>query len=210
MNTHNRVEPQFSLIVSLFQMAIAVGCVKAEVRSVYYESKGEVATFSLDHNAHYLGIAVFVRLQDGSLQFPKLYYYQGHHTPIGVRKVEKVGDLSRGTTKELRNLRLPLSNEIQSYLLYIRTSYPEEVEKQGVRRIVYKFTDWSYMEVPAKDVSPDKPIKIPPFAELKNLNPDQEKVLKELNEMYSEARKAREAEAAKPITDRSEVPWYGQ
>ena len=62
-----------TLIVSMAFMARS----SADERIAYYESKGELARYSIEsHDKLPLRIVIFVKLRDGSLYLPKLYYYQ--------------------------------------------------------------------------------------------------------------------------------------
>src|SRR5262245_36830486 len=55
----------------------------------YRETAGEVTRIKVQQVDSYLRVAVFVQLDDGTLQRAKIYSLQPHQTLIGTRRVEK-------------------------------------------------------------------------------------------------------------------------
>ncbi len=183
----------------------------ADERIAFYESKGELARYSIKSEDELsLRIVVFVKLRDGSLHLPKLYYYQGHKTPIGVRDVEKEGGLSIAAGKKFPGIILPVAKDIEKYILLVRTTFPVDSVKDGQSVKEWKFTDWSFVEVAALDVAKDKPIPIPSVEALSKRTADQEALFQKLMELYNAALKEEQERQRQPVTDRSKVPWYAR
>lgn len=176
----------------------------------YYESKGGVAKFSIKASDDVLDVVIVVRLRDGSLQLPKLYYYQGHQTLIGVRDVEKEGGLAIAAGKKLPGIKLPVSKDIEKYVLLVRTTFPVDSVKDGQAVKEWKFTDWSFIEVSANDVAKDKPIPIPSVEALSKRTAEQEGLFQELMKLYNAALKEEQERQRQPVTDRTKVPWYAR
>jgi hypothetical protein len=183
----------------------------ADERIAYYESKGEIARYSIkSHDELPLRIVIFVKLRDCSLHLPKLYFYQAHKTLIGVRKVEKEGGLSSAASKQFPSIWLPVAKDIEKYILLVRTTFPVDSEKDGQAVKEWKFTDWSFIEVSASDVTTGTPISVPSIKELSNRTEEQEKLYKELTETYDVVLKDVEEQMKQPVTERTKVPWYAR
>lgn len=179
-------------------------------RVSYYESEGGVDKYSLKLSDDSVEIVRFVKLLNGSLHLPKLYYKQGHQTMIGVRDVEKEGGLSIAAGKKYPGIMLPVAKDIDKYIFLVRTTFPVNSEKDGQAVKEWKFTDWSFIEVSASDVTTESPISIPSIKELSNRTEEQEKLFKKLIETYDVVLKDVEEQMKQPITDRSKVPWYAR
>lgn len=192
------------LAVSLFN---CIGCVKAEKPGVYRESLGEVAGFTAEPTDPAIRIATFARLQDGSIIHPYLYYYQITKSgPLGgTRTVEKTGRISRPIGRKLeakyRELHLPISNEIDSYLFLLCTIYTKEIEVMGVMEKIHRRHDWQLWEVSAKEVSPDKPIAFPGYKELqeRTLSEESEALRESLVDEYAKLSAAGRRKAFTPV-----------
>lgn len=180
-------------------------------RIAYYESKGELARYSIkSHDEFPLRIVIFVKLRDGSLHLPKLFYYQGHKTPIGVRDVEKEGGLSIAAGKKFPGIKLPVAKDIEKYVLLVRTTFPVNSEKGGQAVKEWKFTDWSFIEVAVQDVAKSDPIPVPSVETLSKRTAEQESLFQELMELYNAALKEEQERQRQPVADRSKVPWYAR
>jgi hypothetical protein len=176
----------------------------------YRESHKGVSVFPVKTSDNYLRIVTFVRLADSSIQRPRLYYYQTHHTVIGVKRVEKPGRLWSVVTKERNQLHLPVSDHISDYLFLISKPIVSEVEKDGVKKTVTEWTEWFVLEAPAEKVIQKKMITFPLFENLEqNAGGDQD-LLKQLRAEYAKAEAAGKAKMDTPVKSRSEVPWYAQ
>jgi hypothetical protein len=176
----------------------------------YYESKGGVAKFSIKASDDVLDVVRLVRLRDGALHLPKLYFYQGHQTLIGVRDVEKEGGLAIAAGKKLPRINLPVAENIEKYFLLVRTTFPVDSVKDGQAVKEWKFTDWSFIEVAAQDVAKDKPIPVPSVETLSKRTAEQEALFQELMELYNAALKEEHERQRQPVTDRTKVPWYAR
>ena len=179
-------------------------------RLSYYESKGGVVKFSLELSDDRVDIVKLVKLRDGSLHLPKLYYYQGHKTPIGFRKVEKEGGLSIAAGKKFSGIILPVAEDIEKYMLLVRTAYPVDSVKDGQAVKEWKFTDWIFVEVAAQDVAKDTPIPIPSVKTLSKRNAEQDVLFQELMELYNAALKEEQERQRQPVINRTKVPWYAR
>lgn len=197
-------------VCSLTLAPSAIPAIAADSLS-YYESKGDLEKLSLEsHDEFPLRIVIFVKLLDGSLHLPRLYFYQGHQTLIGVRDVEKEGGLSIAAGKKFPGINLPVAKDIEKYVLLVRTTFPVDSVKDGQAVKEWKFTDWSFIEVAARDVVKDKPIPIPPVETLSKRTAEQEALFQELMELYNAALEEEQERQRQPVTDRTKVPWYAR
>ena len=198
-----------TIVCSLTLMASASHAI-ADDGLAYYESKGGVAKFSIKASDDVLDVVRLVRLRDGALHLPKLYFYQGHQTLIGVRDVEKEGGLAIAAGKKLPRINLPVAENIEKYFLLVRTTFPVDSVKDGQAVKEWKFTDWSFIEVAAQDVAKDKPIPVPSVETLSKRTAEQEALFQELMELYNAALKEEHERQRQPVTDRTKVPWYAR
>ncbi len=199
------------VFVALIASMAFMGRSSADERIAYYESKGELARYSIEsHDELPLRIVIFVKRRDGSLHLPRLYYYQGHKTLLGVRDVEKEGGLSIAAGQKFPGINLPVAKDIEKYVLLVRTTFPVSSEKDGQAVKEWKFTDWSFIEVAASDVAKDKPIPIPSVETLSKRTAEQEALFQELMKLYNAALKEEQERQRQPVTDRTKVPWYAR
>ncbi len=198
-------------------VACDMGCSHADAPGVYRESQGTVAEFTAELTDRTLTIAVaFIKLQDGTVIHPKVYYYQVHKTLIGVRSVEKLGRLWRTFGRDrkptYRALHLPTSEEIATHLLLVRTSVLKEGRKRKAKfdKEDYEMGDWQLLEIEAKDLSPEKPLVIPAFEELtkRKLTKEQKELLADLVQRYDVLEAAAWKKAATPVKPGDKKPWW--
>ena len=143
---------------------------------------------------------------------PKLYYYQLRRILFRPRPVEEVGrvwtTIGRNAEPKYRVLHLPESEEIDTYLLLVRKHLPKRVEVDGELKTEYELSDWQLLELDAKDVSPDKPITIPPYEELakRELSAEQQDLLKDLIKKQDENEAAALKKASTPVPPKPLLP----
>jgi len=187
-------------------MAFNVGCSRANAPGVYRESQGKVAMFTTKPVDRVLRITRFVKLQDGTVIRPILYYYQLRRGFLfGFDRVEECGrtfrTVGRSGNSLSRSLYLPVSEEIATHVLLVQTSFPREIKKYGETRTRYIWADWQLIEIDAKDLSPEKPIAIPAYEELAKREQTKEKkeLLKDLVQRYDKVAVAARRRAANSV-----------
>jgi len=132
--------------------------------------------------------------------------------------VEKCGRTAKSTTKKKHNfIHLPYSEEIDTYILLVRTSfhkdsvpkYVDKTERDPLNKILgtktdYVWANWQLLEIPAKDISPEKPLVIPAYEELakRELTKEQKELLKDLVQRYEKVAAAARKRAATPVKPR--------
>jgi len=166
-----------------------LGCADTNTPGEYRESQGKVTKFTVELTDRALTIATpFIKLQDGSVIQPKMYYYQYHKTLIGVRQVEKGSRIFRSIGRDLdakyRAYYLPTSEEIVTYFFLVRTSVLKEGRKRKAKfeKADYEMGDWQLLEIEAKDLSPEKPLVIPSYK--RELTKEQKELLQDLVQRY--------------------------
>jgi len=184
--TNLRTNIRLKSIIYLVLLSQSTGCGRAENPGVFRESRGAVAAFSAEVTDPVIRVATFVRLKDGSVVFPHLYFYQLRKSGIlgGVRNVEKSGrtyySLSqKGNAKKSNLLQLPVSKEITEYLLLVRRSFHQDkvpkfvvsTERDPIKVMLgnkteYVWANWQLLTIPASEISPKKPIVFPSYEEL--------------------------------------------
>lgn len=197
----------FYIIVLFAALLQQIGCKEAGSRRVYRESDGEVAAFKTEPADPVLRVATFVRLRDGSVIHPRLYYYQIDKSGIlgGARRVEKPGRTFRSMGRELesksRKIYLPLSEEISSYLFLVSTNYSKDIEVMRSTETIYLRDDWQLLELATSDLSPTGPIVFPKYAELKEreLSGEREASRRELVKLYERAAKVARRKSSTPV-----------
>lgn len=198
------------LIAFFSLLVISTGCASAAQPDEYRESQNRVKNLTTDIADDYLRIVTFVRLADGSIQDPKLYYYQTHHTAFGVRKVEKPGRLWSNVTKTRKAIYLPVADDISAYLFLVSKPTVSNVVKDGVKKTMTDWSEWLLYEAPAKEVLDKKAVSFPPFEELIENAGEHEELAARLRQEYAKAEAAAKVRMNTPVKSRSEVPWYGQ
>jgi len=184
-----RNEAGTSMQISIvhFLTFMLMGCAHAETPGEYRESNGKVVKFVVKQSDPIHRITWFLKLKDGSVIRPEIYYYQTQFTLLGIQRVEESARTSQTTsTNKKKFIYLPYSEEIDTYLLLVRTPVPKEVEKDGKTETVYEQSALLLLEIPAKDVSPEKPLVFPSYEELssRELPKEQQKLLKDLVKRY--------------------------
>ena len=209
----NRLQ-KFMLYLTIQALVPTImGCSHAKLPGEYRESRGEVVKFDVMQTDPVLRVTWFVKLQDDTVIRPKLYYYQGHKTLIGVRQVEKSTRTSQTTTPERKRfLYLPTSEEIATYLLLIRTSVLKEGRERKIKfdKADYEMGDWRLLEIDAKDLTPEKPLVIPAYEELakRELTKEQKKLLEDLVQKYEVLLAAAKVKANTPVKSGDKRPWW--
>ncbi len=205
------------LATLVISMTFQLGCAKGGVSNEYRESRGEVDQFTVEVSDGAVRMAYFLRLRDDSVIYPYVLYYQFRKGFLGtsthVEKPQRVFEVySRRVEAKYRSLHLPRANEIKSYLFLIRTSVlkPGKVEKPLGKRdpADYQQGDWVLYEIPANEVSPDAPIRIPAYKELseRDMTEDQEKLLEDLVLQYDEQLARAYKKAGTPVPPRKYNP----
>lgn len=183
------------------------GCPQPDNAELYRESDGEVAAFTVEPKDPVIRVAAFVRLQDGSVIHPRLYYYQTDLSGIlgGARRVEKPGrtfrSIGRDFESKYRKLYLPLSEEIKTYLFLVSTNYPKDIEVMGSTETIYLRHDWQLWELAASNLSPTKPIVFPGYEELneRGISREREALRKQMVELYEKAAAAARRKSSTPV-----------
>ena len=176
------------IIITFILIVVMVGCVSANAPGEYRESQGSVVKFTVEQSTPVLTITWFVKLQDGLVIRPKIFFYQARQVLFAFRSVEESARIWQITSTKARNfLYLPYSKEINTYLLLIRAPLPKEVEKDGKIETIYEQSEWQLLEIPAKEVSPEEPIVIPAFEELikRELPKEKQELLNDLVTKYN-------------------------
>jgi hypothetical protein len=205
------MKSQLALALLMALIPVLPACGGAPKPGEYWESNDAVIKVEAELTGDdYLRVVTFLRLRDGSIQDPKIRYYQSHYTAIGVQRVEKPGRLSQVVTNDGKLLYLPTSDEIADYLFLVQKPIITKVEKDGVMKQVTNWTDWQLFEVRAKDVLQQDRVTLPAFEECAAKAADKKELLKKLRALYSAAHKAATIKMNTPIKSRSEVPWYAQ
>ncbi len=204
------------LVALLMTSGVFLGCARAAKPGVYQESKGKIVKISARSSDSVIRVARFVRLRDGSVICPKLYYYQVTRSGFlgGIRDVEQSGRTYRTLGTDAKPLYLPKSDEISAHLLLVRRFYPKdavpeyvdevEVDPIGIR-LGYKsdkvLSNWELLEVPVEEISPDTPFVFPTYEELatRELSEEQQTLLKELVQQQKEIAAAAAKRAATPV-----------
>ncbi len=164
----------------------------------YRESRGQVSKISVTQSDVYLDVVIFLKLENNSLQDPKIYYYQVKQVFTGWRKIEFPGRLWTSTNKNRPLLYVPISKDIQDYLFLIRKPIPKKVEVDGRTKTEYDWTDWHLLQVSAKDIADKKELVIPPFDEIVEESNEHKELLEKLRAMYEAARAEGEKEMNTP------------
>jgi hypothetical protein len=63
-----------AVVIAMFIM-IFVGCEEAGQSDVYRESRAQAAKFDVQSRDDHLRIVTFLKLRDGTIERPKLYYF---------------------------------------------------------------------------------------------------------------------------------------
>jgi hypothetical protein len=201
---------KLSRLVGSVQCWIALmACAQAKDANEYRESQREVAKVAVTLNGEFLEAVTFLRLSDGSLQDPVIYYYQGHYTGTGVQRVEKPGNVSQMISKDRQFLFLPVSTNISDYLFLVRQATVKRDVVDGVTRKSTKWSRWAFFEISAAQVRKEPRISVPPFEAIEKLAGERETLLSELEAMYEKAKAAADIRAKTPVK-RSDVPWYAR
>src|SRR5687767_7106651 len=89
-----RSATRFSVFITILFIP-CVGCGEGpELAGQYHHSKGHVIDVPVQPADERISLTPFVRLKDGTLELPTLFYLQKHHTSLGVQDVEKRGQMS--------------------------------------------------------------------------------------------------------------------
>ena len=143
-----------------------------------------------------------------------VYYYQYHKTALGVRQVEKSARTFRSMGRDLeakyRALHLPVSEEIATHLLLVRTSILKGKKANDEQKPEYEMAAWQLIEVEAKDISPEQPLLIPAYEELSNreLTKEQNELLQDLVKKYDKIVAVAKKKAATPVKPGDKKPWW--
>jgi len=207
------------LSLSFFIM-FNIGCTRADPPGVYRESKGKVARFTVELTDQALMIAApFIKLEDGSVIDPTLYFYQLREGfLLGVSKVERSGrtfrSIGRDSKAIYRAYYLPVSEEIDTYLILVRKGFHKDSVPKYVNKTErnptgillgyksdYVLANWQLLEIPAKDISPEKPIVIPAYEELakRELTKEKKELLEDLVQRYEKASAAARKRMVTPV-----------
>ena len=105
---------------------------------------------------------------------------------------------------------MPISEEITTHLLLVRKAYSIEVIEDGKPKREIKWHDWQLLELPAGDISPEKPIVIPSFEELqkRELSKDKQELLEDLVQRYDKIEAAAWKKAGTPTKPGDSKPWW--
>lgn len=202
------------ILALLVFLVCSMRCTHADIPDEYRESQGKVAKFSVDLSDPVLRVTEFLRLQDGSVIRPKVFYYKTQRILFRPRRVEESArtfrTLGRDVPATHRVLYLPTSEEIATYLILVRKSFPKEVEKDGKRKTEYIWADWQLLEIKSEDISSEKPLVIPAFEELtkRELTKEQKELLTDLVQRYDNQAAAARKKAATPVKPGDKKPWW--
>jgi hypothetical protein len=121
---------------------------------------------------------------------------------LGVRTVEEPGGLWTSIFPRHQSIYLPVSEDIERYLYLIRRGVIKETQVEGRTTKALQWTDWQLLDIPAQDVSKDKPIVIPSFEVLtkRELTTEQQELLKDLVGRYEKIETEAEKKMATPAS----------
>ncbi len=104
-------------VIIAYLISPCVGCGEgAELAGQYHHSKGHVIDVRVQPADERISLTPFVRLKDGTVELPKLFYLHKHHTSTGVRDVERRGQMSVVAAPYRKSIKLPVSSDIEEYL----------------------------------------------------------------------------------------------
>jgi len=187
-----------------------VACNKGEQPGVYRVSQGRAAKFEIQPGDDHLRIVTYLKLRNGTIQEPRVHYFQKHFTMLGTRSVEKPGGLWTSVFPQHQSIYLPVSKDIEQYLFLISRGMIKETQAEGQTTKAFHWTDWQILEVSSEEVVRNKQIAIPPFDEIVKKADENKELLEKLRVMYEKARADAEKKMNTPVKDKSEVPWYAR
>ena len=184
-------------------LLLIMGCETAADSDEYRESQGTVGILTLEQVDPLLRIAQFVKLKNGTVSYAKMYRYPGFRKLFDPPNEKKVRSQQIITSND-SSIYLPMSKEIASYLFLISKRLPIKAVDDGERTTDRDWSDWQLFEIPATEISKDKPIVIPPFEELakRELTKEQEARLKDLVERYEKIEAKARKKASTPVPPR--------
>ena len=197
----------FVLFVIFVPTRFAMGL---DAQERYLQSRKEVVKINLILADEYLVLAVYVKLRNGSLQHPKIETWQTHHTLAGVMRVEKPERLTRAVSRTKPFFYLPVSKEIDEYLILVRKPTVSKVEENGVVTEKTEWSEWFLFPLQAEELSSDRRLKVPLFSDLVKAAEEQKELLELLRTKHAEATAAAIKKMNTPIRSGDEVPWYAK
>jgi hypothetical protein len=194
-----------SLILVAISPALGVavndGRACASDQPVFRESVKQVARIPVRQPDVFLRVAVFLKLKEGvsgKIVLPSVFYYKARFTETGVARVERKAGVESTIAAQRQFIYLPVGDRIERYLLFIRKATVKKSVVNGVGKQTTEFSDRVLFEVPAAEVSADKPIIIPAYDELAKREQPSE-LLKSLQAMYDVAMAEQTKEASTPV-----------
>ena len=193
-------------------LLVLIGCTQAKIPGEYRESQGSTGIFSVEQSDNRLKFVRFVKLEDGTVINPIMYRYPAFRKIFDPPRELRVRSSQITSVRGNKKIRLPISEEITSYLLLVRNSVPAKIQNDGTTQTMYEWSDWQLLEIDAKEVSLDKPIVIPPFEELlkREISDEQEELLKDLVQKYDKIVAAARKKVSTPVPPRKTAAGQDQ
>jgi hypothetical protein len=188
-----------------FKIGCSAGRQPTDPPNVYRESRGEVTRVDTRQSDPYLGVVAFVRLNNGTLVRPTLYFKQLRQTLNGWKELEELGGLEVTCVLGMPRLAIPLAVEIREYLFLMRTPILRDKGNSGGSG-EREWNPWVLQVSSADEIAGKKVITLLPYAELSERAAEVATPLKKVLELYTIAKSEQDEQARTPVPPRRVFP----